>query len=570
MFKTLWKPPVWILLLAAFVLFSGFHPGSGEGAGGISSIQLKYSQVKQTIPGIGNPVTAEIPAVNGGAYQDYSGGYTIAWHPTTGAHLIYGLIREKWRKMGAQEGPSGYPTTDERDTANKKGRYNNFQQGTIIFKFGAREAFSVYGKIYSKWGSAGFDSGFLGYPLMDEAVMSGNTGIFLDFDNGAIYYSHATKQTYIVRSPVLEAWASRGRELGPSGFPVQDTVLTGKIYTQAFQHRKFECEIKHSQSIYSDKIITRISPVFRFAVFENTQDKLNPEFKLTFLNEHLRLKTCVVVFSGSYTRQFTWTENNAIFSQYQKFADTLDAFTSGLCRVDKKEFRINYTIPKSEFFDYIPGDGIFQAEFNSYDRVADILNYHGYSPADFDVISIVLPWQDTANDVRSGWAWYNPEHKMKFNDSTWSTVHNVVNLPTEEDMYWAFFLHEHSHIVNYILGKHGYNFDELGPDHLYWGQSYPDLTQTNIYKRFVPQPVNHMPERGPGFLLYPITMRWKSLLAHVPVPVINTNTGTQVKWGSWVKETAITGYGRATLLMYSSPQTDLLVEHCVRVKETEI
>jgi hypothetical protein len=527
-------------------------------------IQIKYQQIKLTKPDIGHPITGEVAGSNGGAYQDYSGNYTITYHPATGAHLIYGHIRKKWREMGAQDGPNGYPTTDESDTVSRTGRYNNFQQGTIIYKWGSFEAFSVYGAIYNKWRAANFDIGPLGYPLMNEAATVGNKGIFTDFDNGAIYYSHATKKAYIVRSPVLEAWTSKSRETGKFKFPVEDTkVEDTRKYSQKFEGGQLVCKIKASKSLFSNKIYTRIKPVSRSAVFENTQDKMNPEFKLTFLYGHLKLRTCVVVFEGSYTRTYNSRALDSIHRQYNDFTRMMDKYTFGLCRISHKSFTIHYTIPQSEFTDYKPDDPKFFAEFNSYDMVVDHLKKNGYTPGDFDIISIVLPWQDTATDERSGRAWANIRANMKFNNTTWSTVHNVV--PDEDNIYWTFFLHETSHCIYWIFKDYWkMDFEELNPDHQYWRQNYPVLMGNNKHSTFIPKPVNYSLLGIGDFLLYPIVMRWKSRLVFVQKPVYDTISGKRVNWGTWVNKPSI---DRGTLLIYSSPNIDLLVEKSVAVTE---
>jgi uncharacterized protein with LGFP repeats len=62
--------------------------------------------------------------------------------------VVYGLIRAKWAALGWEKSALGYPTSDEANAGSGKGRYNNFQSGTIIWKQNTSQAFAVYGSIY--------------------------------------------------------------------------------------------------------------------------------------------------------------------------------------------------------------------------------------------------------------------------------------------------------------------------------------------------------------------------------------------------------------------------------------
>ena len=124
----------------------------------MSAIDDKYAAVIVANPWIGQPTSAEeVCPDHVGHFRHYQGGASIYWTPATGAHLIYGLIRQKWGSLGWEKGPNGYPVTDEGDAQSGQGRFNNFQNGTIIWKSGAPEAFSVYGAIFAKWGQDGWD-----------------------------------------------------------------------------------------------------------------------------------------------------------------------------------------------------------------------------------------------------------------------------------------------------------------------------------------------------------------------------------------------------------------------------
>ncbi|TVT17458.1 hypothetical protein FNH05_36025, partial [Amycolatopsis rhizosphaerae] len=92
---------------------------------------------------LGYPTTDELATPDGvGRYNHFSGPGSIYWSPNTGAHGIYGAIRDKWASMGWETSPLGYPTSDEYDVTG--GRRNDFVSGWITFWFGNGTAQVTY------------------------------------------------------------------------------------------------------------------------------------------------------------------------------------------------------------------------------------------------------------------------------------------------------------------------------------------------------------------------------------------------------------------------------------------
>ena len=80
---------------------------------------------------LGKPVTDELVTPDGiGRLNHFEGG-SVYWSPTTGAHSVQGLIRERWQQLGWERSYLGYPTSDEYGIAN--GRRTDFQHGYIIW-----------------------------------------------------------------------------------------------------------------------------------------------------------------------------------------------------------------------------------------------------------------------------------------------------------------------------------------------------------------------------------------------------------------------------------------------------
>jgi len=65
----------------------------------------------------------------GGRYQYFHGGLII-WHPSTGAHLIYGAIHQAFVNRGREAGV-GYPINDEYSIGGNGCRQQDFETDSI-------------------------------------------------------------------------------------------------------------------------------------------------------------------------------------------------------------------------------------------------------------------------------------------------------------------------------------------------------------------------------------------------------------------------------------------------------
>ncbi len=508
-------------------------------------IDEKYDQVVGASPWIGEPIGDEQACDDGkGSFREYQGGASIYYTPATGAHVIYGLIREKWNALGREKGPNGYPITDEADAASGKGRYNNFQNGTIIYKWGTAEAFSVYGAIWGKWGTVQYDSGPLGFPLTDETPTSGNTGRYNDFEHGAIYYS-ATTGTQIVLSPILEAWSLVDRTTGQLKFPKSDTSplkSSQSDYTQTFQGGSISCTKHATRSIVTSSVVTpRIEPLKRSLILT-----ANPRFtkawqqpniddtrvcELMPLNRQLQLKTALVIFRRSYTRSFNEQEIGAVEFCYEQATEKIFNFNFGLVRVNHNIVLLDPTevpapkwaLQKSDFVNAPPANGgnVFYAEFNAYQKVIAGLQAWGWSVDNFDIVTISIPWADTATDKPSAFAWSNQKFRLG-NNKTYSTIHYIYPNP----YWWAYYVHETTHCIEWML--QGYSYPSLrNPDDKWWKAAYPELKSSTL----VPPPENLVNPSDPTDpRLYAMHQRiksswfnqspwpWGQVKEHVPFP----------------------------------------------------
>ncbi len=137
---------------------------------------------------LGQPVTCELPTpMRSGRYNHFQGG-SIYWSAPTGAWEVHGLIRDRWAALGWENSAVGFPTTNERRTPTRPGAFNHFQTGSIYWSppTGAHE---VRGAIRDLWARLGWENSPLGFPTSDEYAVAG--GRRTNFQNGVITWTPA-------------------------------------------------------------------------------------------------------------------------------------------------------------------------------------------------------------------------------------------------------------------------------------------------------------------------------------------------------------------------------------------
>jgi len=196
-------------------------------------IGKKWNQLGGQTGFLGAPLNDETGTPDGvGRYNHFQNG-SIYWTPQTGAHEVHGQIRDKWASMGWERSDLGYPITDELAVGDGRGRYSNFQGGTIFWsdKTGARV---IRGTIMKKWVALRGSRGFLGYPVSDETVTPDGKGRFVHFEGGSIYWSPATG-AHEVHGTIRDKWAALRWERGALRYPVSDEYQDGIYRRSNFQ-----------------------------------------------------------------------------------------------------------------------------------------------------------------------------------------------------------------------------------------------------------------------------------------------------------------------------------------------
>jgi hypothetical protein len=139
----------------------------------ISQIGEKWATVGKEGGPLGGPIGHEVPTFDGvGRWQQFKSGM-ISWHPETGAHIVWGKIGERWIEIGRER--FGYPITDEVWTADGRGRSNEFRAVQLagkpvasIYWSPETGAHEVFGAIRDKWMQLGAERSSLGYPISAE------------------------------------------------------------------------------------------------------------------------------------------------------------------------------------------------------------------------------------------------------------------------------------------------------------------------------------------------------------------------------------------------------------------
>ncbi len=158
-----------------------------------SPILQKWEELGGKAGILGSPETDEQTCPDGvGHYIHFAGG-SIYWTPETGAHAIYGAIRDKWASLGWENCEFlGYPVTDETGTPDGIGRFNHFAKGGSIYWTPERGAFEIHGPIRDKWESLGWEAGELGYPISDVLMADDKESLVTHFQNGSIHWKAST------------------------------------------------------------------------------------------------------------------------------------------------------------------------------------------------------------------------------------------------------------------------------------------------------------------------------------------------------------------------------------------
>ena len=183
---------------------------------------------------LGSPTgTVACGTKDNGCYQNFQNG-AISWTAATGAWETYGVIRDRWKALGFENGALGYPVGVPTCGMKDNGCFQNFQMGAISWT-AATGAWETYGDIRIRWAALGFETGVLSYPTAAPVCDATASSCHQDYQGGAISWTKTTGawETY---GDIRTLWTALGLEAGTLGYPTGAPVLTtGRAY-QTFQN----------------------------------------------------------------------------------------------------------------------------------------------------------------------------------------------------------------------------------------------------------------------------------------------------------------------------------------------
>jgi uncharacterized protein with LGFP repeats len=105
---------------------------------------------------------------------------------------VWGLIGERWLQIGREE--FGYPVTNEMLAPDRRGRWSHFQAVQLpdkpvasIYWSPESGAHEIYGAIRDRWSEMGSDQSHLGYPIGAEHDSAG--GRVQRFQGGSLFWT---------------------------------------------------------------------------------------------------------------------------------------------------------------------------------------------------------------------------------------------------------------------------------------------------------------------------------------------------------------------------------------------
>jgi uncharacterized protein with LGFP repeats len=189
----------------------------------------RYLELGELTSPLGLPVIDVTPTLdNSGQHARFQHG-GIYDGPGHGAHGLWGAIWSRWHALDGTVGPLGYPVADLARTASHTGHVVHFVGGSI-YKRARAHAYPVYGDFDIRYRHLGSDKSPLGYPAADSATVVDSRGVGGNeqlCERGALA-AEGGRKAHGVWGPIYATWNSQGRAAGELGFPrsdVQDIAL---------------------------------------------------------------------------------------------------------------------------------------------------------------------------------------------------------------------------------------------------------------------------------------------------------------------------------------------------------
>lgn len=191
----------------------------------------KYREIGYETSRLGYPTQDVAPLDNGGRFQKFQKG-SMYWAENTGTVIVEGRIGAEWAAWNWERGYLGMPKADA--VSIPGGAYQDFENGRI-YHSQAHDARPVYGKILEKHGSDGIL--VWGFPKAVESDTQDFGGRYQNFEFGTIYYRWGAESAYGVKDHIMRAYKLLGYEVGKLGYPTSDEKeISAGVVRQSFEH----------------------------------------------------------------------------------------------------------------------------------------------------------------------------------------------------------------------------------------------------------------------------------------------------------------------------------------------
>jgi len=168
------RPRGLLVALVVFACLISLTSGASADVVGSGEIATRYEQLPPTIRSELGARVGGVVATAGGAKQVYQRG-AILWHPDTGANPVMYEIWTKYKALGAETSPLGFPEDSMTGSTEEfQHAYQEFQLGTMVSS-SISGTFAVYGLIWDVWNKNTRQWGPLGMPRNDPRVTSYTT-----------------------------------------------------------------------------------------------------------------------------------------------------------------------------------------------------------------------------------------------------------------------------------------------------------------------------------------------------------------------------------------------------------
>lgn len=146
---------------------------------------------------------------------------------------VCGLIKDKYNSLGGPNSFLKFPISNELTNPGNTGKRSEFMVGPIYWS-AATGAHPVVNSFMTKWGSKGWEGGFLRYPTTDEIVLADGIGRRQEFQGGSVYWHPVfAVNAAVVGGAIRDRWRATGSEQGKFGYPVSDEIAPPAALTQA-------------------------------------------------------------------------------------------------------------------------------------------------------------------------------------------------------------------------------------------------------------------------------------------------------------------------------------------------